>query len=265
MKFLLDGVLLLACLIVSAQETNKIIILGTYHMANPGLDVNNLESDDVLAPKRQKEILEIISQLTEFNPTKVAIESKYQSKYDTLNNANYGKYLKGDFELTSNETHQIAFRLAKEAGHSQLYALDAKGKFDFDAMTGYAQSNGQMGFLQEMQAWMGEFMEEEQEFMDKNSVKDILLRMNEDERLKAGHSMYIKMLEVGKNTDYPGSDIVTDWHERNFKIFSNILRVTENSGERMILLIGAGHAPILRDLVRYHPDWELVEVSEYLK
>ena len=32
------------------------LLLGTYHMGNPGLDVHNVQADDVLSPKRQEEI-----------------------------------------------------------------------------------------------------------------------------------------------------------------------------------------------------------------
>ena len=37
----------------------EILVLGTYHMANPGHDVYNMQVDDVLAPKRQQEIAQI--------------------------------------------------------------------------------------------------------------------------------------------------------------------------------------------------------------
>ena len=34
----------------------EVMVLGTYHMANPGLDLANVKSDDVLKPQRQKEL-----------------------------------------------------------------------------------------------------------------------------------------------------------------------------------------------------------------
>lgn len=38
----------------------EILILGTYHMANPGRDIFNMSADDVLLPKRQAEIGELL-------------------------------------------------------------------------------------------------------------------------------------------------------------------------------------------------------------
>jgi hypothetical protein len=50
----------------------EILVLGTYHMANPGHDIHNLQADDVLSPKRQQEIAQLIDVLKRFRPTKIA-------------------------------------------------------------------------------------------------------------------------------------------------------------------------------------------------
>src|SRR3954469_20066483 len=58
----------------------EVLVLGTYHMANPGHDIFNMKADDVLAPKRQAEIAELIEVLKRFNPTKIAIEADFGSQ-----------------------------------------------------------------------------------------------------------------------------------------------------------------------------------------
>lgn len=50
------------------------IFLGSYHMANPGLDGFNLEADDVLSPRRQNEIETLVEALANFRPTRVLVE-----------------------------------------------------------------------------------------------------------------------------------------------------------------------------------------------
>ena len=45
-----------------------IMILGSTHLDNPGLDVFNFKMDDVLAPKRQGEIEQIVQKLNSFRP-----------------------------------------------------------------------------------------------------------------------------------------------------------------------------------------------------
>jgi hypothetical protein len=54
----------------------EIMVLGTYHMSNPGRDIYNMQADDVLAPKRQQEIAEMMEVLKKFHPTKIAIDNK---------------------------------------------------------------------------------------------------------------------------------------------------------------------------------------------
>ena len=53
----------------------EVLVLGTYHMANPGHDIFNMKADDVLASKRQAEMAELIEVLKKFHPTKIAVES----------------------------------------------------------------------------------------------------------------------------------------------------------------------------------------------
>ncbi len=98
------------------------MILGTYHMDNPRLDAKNLEADDVLLPKRQREITELVEKLARFNPTKIAIEAPYSEK--TQWNNRYKKFLAGEHKLTRNEIEQIGFQLAKRLNHQTLYPVD---------------------------------------------------------------------------------------------------------------------------------------------
>ncbi|MFW5926962.1 MAG: hypothetical protein ACOCSR_02830, partial [Wenzhouxiangella sp.] len=51
----LAGVLL--ALAVSAQARDvEVMVLGTYHLANPGLDLHNVEVDDVTDDARQRQL-----------------------------------------------------------------------------------------------------------------------------------------------------------------------------------------------------------------
>jgi hypothetical protein len=50
-------------------------------MANPGHDVHSsTQADDVLAPKRQQEIAQLVEVLKRSRPTKVAVEADVTGK-----------------------------------------------------------------------------------------------------------------------------------------------------------------------------------------
>src|SRR4029079_14892617 len=74
----------------------EILILGTYHMSNPGHDIHNMDAGNVLSPKRQQEIAQLIDVLKRFRPTKIAIEAEVGSKKVAQQ---YADYLAGKYEL----------------------------------------------------------------------------------------------------------------------------------------------------------------------
>src|SRR5205085_1303104 len=79
--------------------TVPLMVLGTYHMANPGQDTVNMKADSVSTPRRQKELVELLDRLAKFRPTKVGIESARGGKRP----AQYSDYLAGNYKLTDNE------------------------------------------------------------------------------------------------------------------------------------------------------------------
>ena len=46
----------LAAAAAQAAEPVKVMILGTFHMSNPGRDIHNAKIEDVLAPKHQADL-----------------------------------------------------------------------------------------------------------------------------------------------------------------------------------------------------------------
>src|SRR5438067_12446927 len=124
MKRMKNVVLVLAALIISitswaqSESRPEILVLGTYHMANPGHDIFNMKTDDVLAPKRQAEIAQLIEVLKRFQPTKIALEAQGDGRPKE-----YAEYLAGTHELTRNEIEQIGFRLARKLGHKTVYPV----------------------------------------------------------------------------------------------------------------------------------------------
>jgi len=58
--------------------------------------------------------------------------------------------------------------------------------------------------------------------------------------------------------------VVGGWYQRNLYIFSNLVRLVDSPEERVLLLIGAGHAKLLRDYIAGSPNLRLVDAGEYL-
>jgi len=107
----------------NGEDRTPVLIVGSYHMSNPGADRFNLESDDVLSARRQQEIEDVVVRLAAFEPTVVALESPWG---DTTNAADYRAWLAGEHELRRKEEEQIGFRLAQHAGLETVHPVDAR-------------------------------------------------------------------------------------------------------------------------------------------
>jgi hypothetical protein len=93
--FLFLGVLAISIASCAQAETRpEILVFGTYDISNPGHDIHNMQADDVLSPKRQQEIAQLIEVLKRFHRTKIAIEADVGSKPVEQEYSDYraGKY-----------------------------------------------------------------------------------------------------------------------------------------------------------------------------
>lgn len=137
---------------VTEQTRPAVMILGTFHFDNPGLDVINIPVGDMLGERRQAEIADVVGRLAQFAPTAVALEIE-PSAADTFNQR-YRDYRAGTFALTANEIYQLGFRVAAACDLPQIHAVDWQGPFGFEAMAAFAQTHGQQDILD---ATMAEF------------------------------------------------------------------------------------------------------------
>lgn len=245
--------------ILFAQQKTKVLVLGTYHMGNPGLDAFNMQADDITSAKRQKEVEEFTNLLATFKPTVICTEVKFdrQQKLDER----YAAYLAGKAELRKDETDQVVFRLGKKLGIQKLHAVDANAPFEMDTVVKAAQKYQFMNFLDLLQKLPG-FMQEENKKLYASTVTEFYQYLNTDEYNKMSHGFYLDMAAVGKENDYSGADLVADWYQRNLRIYRNLVGLNLKPEDRVLIMFGAGHAKILQDLVDDSANLQLVKLKD---
>lgn len=250
----------LAAQATTAAEPAQVLVLGTYHFANPGLDVVKTEVADVLSPEKQAEIAAVVEAIARFRPTRIAVERLPESAHalDSL----YTEYRSGRHTLSRDETQQLGFRLAAQFGHERLYPIDHRGEFPFGAVMQYAQAHDP-AFVVFVQQELARITAASNRRQRENTVGEILRDANDPVTLAAGHGMYLRFARVGAGDSYVGADLLVKWYERNIRIFNNLQSVTE-AGDRILVIIGSGHAPILRELIGHDPEMVLVEAVDYL-
>jgi hypothetical protein len=236
----------------------KVMIVGTFHMSNPGHDIYNMKADDVLAPKRQAELATISSALARFRPTKVAAEWPAE-----LVAERYPKFLAGTLPPSRNEVVQLGFRLAAAMGLKDVYGIDVDGDFPYEALKAYADAHGQSALLQEMGTSIEESMRTKERILAEQGISAVLRYLNDPARIRTENAFYRIALRIGSGKVQPGVDLDTAWYRRNFLICANLLQLAQ-PGDRIVVFYGSGHSFLLRQCVSETPGLELVEPNDFL-
>lgn len=240
----------------------EVLVLGVYHMSNPGRDLFNTQADDVLAPKRQAEIAHLVTALRRFQPTKIAVEGDIG---DDRIPKNYTDYLAGKHELSRNEVEQLGFRLAKELGHKTVYPEDVDGEFPFQHLVNYAKASGRSSELQAMMDDIGRKVKAQNAYLASHTILETLLDMNSDKNVAEDVGFYYREAQLGEHWDWAGADLVADWFRRNMRIYANVMQLIDSPNERVLVIFGAGHLGWLQHDFASNPNVRLRKLAEFAK
>ncbi|HST07043.1 MAG TPA: DUF5694 domain-containing protein [Gemmatimonadaceae bacterium] len=243
------------------------MVLGTYHFANPGRDVIKQEFDDVLQPRRQAEIADVARRLASWKPDRIAVEWPWSFTDSTA--ARYARYRAGTLAPSRNEVVQLGFRIAARLGQPAVYPIDDDSFLDSndslkaldsrrpefkrarDSITGILQAEARS-----TNAWMRH-----------TPIIQHLRRLNTDESLHGGNSlgMFGGFLGSGEGNNYGGPQFLASWYERNFNMAHNLTRISAPGVRRILLIVGAGHVPPLRNILDEAPQFCPVSPLPYLR
>jgi hypothetical protein len=260
--------------VVCAQQSSaekpadraQVLVLGVYHMANRGHDIYNMHADDVLTPKRQAEIAQIIEALKKFHPTKIAVEADLLSPTNPTTNERpkqYADYLAGKHELSRDEVEQIGFRLAKELGHKTIYPVNADYDFPYQRLVDYAKANDRSKELDEIMSGFDAQVKAQGEYLGSHTILETLLYMNNDEKTAQDVALYYRLAHFGEVGDWAGADLLSHWFRRNLRIYTNVIRLVDSPNERILIIYGAGHLAWLRRNFSSDPTLQLRKLAEF--
>ncbi|MEO9599618.1 DUF5694 domain-containing protein [Parasphingorhabdus sp.] len=244
------------------REPVRVLILGAYHFANPGADLNNAEADDVLTPRRQKELAALAETLKTFVPTAVAVEAAAKPPYADTGFANFKPE---DLTKIRNETVQIGYRVAHVADVDRVYAIDERSSeeepdyFPYDRVHQQAKETGDAKRLEKMSDY-GVLIAEFEEQQKSQSIPELLKFWNSD---RFPDDFYWDVMTIGEGEKQTGAELAAYWFMRNAKIFNKLVQVTE-PGDRVIVVYGSGHGAWLREIVERTPGYVLEPAMPYL-
>lgn len=251
-------------------EQVQIMLLGTYHMDNPGLDEVNVDADDVLVSERQAQLEDLAKRLAEWHPDRIAVERPYDN-VEAVNSL-YEKYRTGEYAYDREESFpaphpmrndddsecrsevvQVGFRLADRLNHEQIYPIDEHPEEpdsdpfadrDIDSTRKTSVS------LPDPDEWERNV----ETRLASSPIPDYLARMNRESRLRTNHD-----LMFGRNVRAAGEELsgtptfLAYWYDRNIRMIHHLWRAIEQGDERIVLVVGFGHIRVLRHLLRETP------------
>lgn len=236
----------------------QVMIVGTMHFDNPGLDYRNVAVDDVLAPKRQQEIAAITRALSRFSPTAIGVEWRAAAATTA-----YATYKTGALPASRDETVQLGFALAKLAGIEAVHGLDMPADLPFEPAVAFAEAHGKQFVIDRITAVSDANVAAQEQALKTKGIAATLRLLNDPVAADTVHGLYRELLTLGAGDDQPGLDVTATWYRRNLGICAKLLQATK-PGDRMIVFIGAGHLTLLQQCVRETPGYTLVDARGYL-
>ena len=242
----------------SKPAPTKVMIVGTFHLDNPGRDVFNVQVDDVLVKKRQTELAGIAKALARFAPTEVMVEWP-----EAMTDERYASFRAGTLPPSRNEVVQLGFRLAALRKLKRVHGIDVEGEFPFDPVKTYAGSHGMKPRLDAALTDAGKEVQGLSQRVREGSLGSVLRYMNAPPRALKNHAFYVDMLRYGDGDTQPGARLVGAWYARNLAICARLLQSLP-VGARAVVFYGEGHAYLLRQCIIEAPGVDLVEANDYL-
>ena len=96
------------------------------------------------------------------------------------------------------------------------------------------------------------------------TIGTVLRAMNSREARANDLALYLRdLLPIASETNWSGPDMVANWYRRNFRIAANLHAVAE-AGDRLAVVYGAGHAPVLEHALGASGVFEILDAREYI-
>lgn len=270
---------------LSAQSGKiQIAFLGVFHMGETP-DYKQGSLTDLLSNERQQQISEVVDKLAAFKPDKIFVENTpdTQGYWDNV----YKNYLNGikptERNIEYNEIYQLGIKLAKKLNHP--IGVTCVNYVQPELMPGLKTAKNKLDTL--LSFYSHELERKRPSYDDyfkanpsvnkalkdylagyeswKNlSIKDHLLKLNSEESVATLHYFNITGW-MDTNTNGYGAEFTSKEYFRNTKILQNILLRVSPFDRKLLVIIGGGHIQVLKDMLKTHPYFEIVDASTLLK
>lgn len=242
-------------------QRTTVLLVGTVHLDRPDNgDLFRPRIFDVFSDERQREIQKVVEVLQTFGPTQVALEI-LPEQADALN-GDYAAYLKQTFTLTANERHQLGFRVACSAGLTGLQAVDWNQTVEGVPNLAELEQLDPVAFDRLMRAEQQKSEALEATLLEQTYLS-FLEQLNDKQAVEASHRTYRQLARLDPATHVGARWVIQYWYYRNLLIANRILDLAE-PGERILVLYGAAHLPLIQQFLDDSQDVDVMTFPELI-
>lgn len=241
------------------------MLLGTYHFEGSDADAVQTPAADILSERRQGELQDLSERLAKWSPDQIAVEWPFSFADSTT--ALYRRYEASGSTQNRNEVVQIGFRLARMLAHPTVYPIDHQMPIGNDSLEVMLERRPDVKErLDSLTHVLKTRADSVSAWQEQTSVIAHLREANSEEGLRGGNSlgMFGSFLAAGEEANTGGPRLLARWYERNFIIAHNLTRVLNPDARRVLLVVGSGHVPPLRNIFAESPDFCPVSPLPYL-
>ncbi|MEY2473293.1 MAG: hypothetical protein QOK28_2622 [Actinomycetota bacterium] len=242
-----------------------VLLIGTFHLQGGDNHVHNADVDDMLSPRRLAEIDEVVAGLARFEPTAVAVEFPCDMQ-ETLDGL-YRRYCDGTLPPQASEVFQFGMRVARDAGHQRVLAIDVQEPDWWDeGFEEFVAADPER--TRRWQAVMDDgdrSNDEESALLATSTVRDVLAWINSPEHRRAALGDYLHdQIWLNELGNWIGADMVARWFQRNMRIAAALDRLAQ-PGDRVLVIYGGGHTPLLDYFWRWNKTMRVADPLPYLR
>lgn len=244
----------------------QVMLLGVYHFQGSGNDAVQAPAEDVLTPRRQAELEDLAARLARWEPQQVAVEWPFSFADSTT--AWYRRYASTGTSQSRNEVVQIGFRLARRLGHATVHSIDHQMPMGNDSIEALLARRPDLARRSDsLLALMQARADSARPHHEAMTIVQRLREANTEQALHGGNSlgMFGSFLAAGEGGNLGGPQLLARWYERNIIMAHNLTRVLAPGTRRVLVIVGSGHVPPLRNVFDESPDFCPVSPLPYLQ
>jgi hypothetical protein len=234
----------------------RVMILGTFHF-------DQTKAVNVLDAERQAELDGILTELEVFAPELVAVEYPW-AKQERLDES-YRTFMESPDPSalrSKNEIYQLGFRLARRLDLPSVAAVDVPMNL-WDEAIGEYDERYPKSRKQLRKRWKVDISPRIRPD-DGQRLAEMLIRFNRD--LPPGNEeLYGGFLPLVVDEMYVGALKLRPWYDRNLRIVQNLFRHADPEMDRIVLVVGASHVRVLKQIMEMTPQLCPVDPVPFLE